>query len=135
MAASHGTTGVLKINDNTSLRDVSNYLETAGLKRAIDTAETSGLGDLDKEYVLGLADATIPGNGNYDATLDGYLSDIFDGRVAVAFEYYPNTTASGSVKYSGNCLLTKWDTESKIDAKNAVDVEFQVTGAVTRATV
>lgn len=135
MAATHGTLGIFKVHDGTSLRDVSNYLETAALKKAIDTAETSGLGDTAKEYVLGLLEASITGNGNYDATFDGYLYAIESGRAAVAWEYYPADDTSGAVKYSGNCLLTKWDTESKVDAKNTVEIEFQVTGAVTRATV
>jgi hypothetical protein len=134
LAAAHGTTGILKIYSG-SLRDVSNYFEVAELDRKYDEAETSGLGDLDKEFILGLHEAEIKSNGNYDATLDGYLAVIEAARVSFACEYYPSDDASGCVKYAFNGLLTNWKTGSPVDGKANVDVTIKVTGAVTRTVV
>lgn len=134
MAATHGTNGILKVHDGSSLRDISNYCELASLKRAAEVAETSGLGDANKEFVKGLKEATLNASGNYDATLDGYLALIWE-LPSTTWEYYPSDDATGCVKYSGSCILTKWDDESKIDAKVTNETEFQVTGAVTRAVV
>lgn len=134
MAAVHGSKGAFKIHDGSSLRDISNYLELAGLKRAADTAETSGLGDSNKEFIKGLREATLNSNGQYDKTLDGYLALIWE-LDSTTWEYFPGGDTSGEAKYSGSCILTKWDTESKVDDKSVSEQEFQVTGAITRATV
>lgn len=136
MAAKHGTNGVFKLYSG-SLRDISNYLELAGIKRAIDTAETSGLGDAAKEYIPGLSDATISGNGQFDVTLDGYIDVALAAQSTTAptWEYFPGGNTTGQPKYSGSCLITKWDTESKIDDKVTCELELQVTGAITRAIV
>lgn len=134
MAATHGTNGRFLIHDGVSLRDISNYLELASLKRAADTAESSGLGDAWKEFVKGLKEATLNSNGQYDATLDGYFA-LIDALDSTTWEYYPSGTTTGCVKYSGSCILTKWDEESKVDDKAICENEFQVTGAITRAVV
>lgn len=136
MAPKHGSLGEFKLYSG-SLRDVSGYLELAGIKRAIDTAETTGLKDTAKEHIPGLSDATISGNGQYDVTLDGYIDVALAAQATTAplWEYYPGGNVTGQVKYSGSCLITKWDTESKIDDKSTCELELQVTGAITRAIV
>ena len=76
----HGKAAVFKIADSGStLRDVSNVINSAGLSRSVDTAEVTAYGAGDKAYIAGLRDATIPIEGLADPTVDGYLTGILGG--------------------------------------------------------
>ncbi len=134
MAFSHGSVAVFKIQDASgTLRDLSSYVTTDGLQRAIDTAETTTHGKTAKEYLPGLQDATVPLEGNFDPTVDGYLDGI-RGLVR-AWEYYPAGEPVGATnpKYSGSAILTSYEIEGPVDDKSGFSAEFQVTGPVARA--
>ena len=133
MATSHGSTAVLKVTSGGSLRDISQYVTTTGLAREIDKAETSTLGSTVKSYIQGLTDATIPIEGLYDPTVDGYFAALvgIPGAGGTAFEFYPAGTAG--VKYSGSVIMSKYEIKSGVEGANEISGEFQVTGAITRA--
>ena len=133
MAASHGSSAVLKVTSGGSLRDISAYVTTTGLAREIDKAETSTLGSSVKSYIQGLTDATIPIDGLYDPTVDGYFAALVGtpGAGGTAFEFYPAGTAG--TKYSGSVIMSKYEIKSGVDGANEISGEFQVTGAITRA--
>lgn len=129
MSASHGTNAVLKITSG-SLRDVSLYIESCGLDDEIDKDEVSTLSMTDKAYVIGLGDGTVPLEGVYDETFDGYYAAI--RRTATACEYYPNGTGTGKVKLAFTAFFTKYSRQSGVDQANKFKGEMQVTGGVTR---
>lgn len=137
MSASHGSTAVLKVTSGGTLRDISSYVTTTGLARDIDKAETSTLGSTVKSYIQGLTDATIPVDGIYDPTVDGYFAALvgIPGAGGTAFEFYPAGTASTNVKYSGSVIMTKYEIKSDIGDANQFSGELQVTGAITRTTI
>jgi hypothetical protein len=132
MAYSHGSKAVLKLNDGT-LRDTSPFLTSVSFPKTIDTAEVTTLGDTAKEYIVGLQDATISAEGIYDPTLDGYIANIVTAGSA-AFEYSPQGTTAGNVKYSGTAILTSYEIATAVDGAGTVSLELQVTGAVTKGT-
>lgn len=136
MAYSHGSKAALKVNDGSSLRDLSPYLTSVSFPKSIDTAEVTTLADTAKEYIIGLSDATISADGIYDPTLDGWLASIAgtSSVTGLAFEYSPQGTTAGNVKYSGNCFLTSYEIGTAVDGAASVTIEFQVTGAVTKGT-
>jgi len=131
MAYAHGTTGVLKVF-STSLRDLSPYLTSAQSSLSADTAEVSTLGDTSKEYIAGLKDGTISFEGKFDPTPDGWLQAILGGT-AVPFEFHPQGTATGNVKYSGSAILTSYEPGADIGDAVGFSGELQISGAVTRA--
>lgn len=136
MAFSHGSKAIIKVADSgATLRDISPYVTSTGLQRLADMAETSVLGTTAKTYIPGMTDATIPLEGNFDPTVDGYLAGILGFETAVAFEYYPAGEPVGATKpkYSGSCFLTSYDIETGTDDKAGVSGELQVTGSITRA--
>jgi hypothetical protein len=112
---------------------VSPYLTSVSFPKAIDTAEVTTLGDTAKEYIVGLVDATISAEGIYDPTLDGYIANIVTAGSA-AFEYSPQGTTAGNVKYSGTAILTSYEVATAVDGAGTVSLELQVTGAVTKGT-
>lgn len=136
MAKAHGKKAVFKVKDaGAVLRDISEYLTSAGLPRDVDTAETSGLGTNDKTFVVGLRGATIPIEGSFDPTVDGYLAGLLGFEPAVEWEYYPQGTASGMVKYTGKALLSSYESNSDLGAAGKISGSFTVNGEVARALV
>ncbi len=134
MAFKHGSKAVIKIQAaGGTLTDVTAYVTTTGLARTADTAETTALGKVSKEYIPGLKDGTFPVEGNYDPTADA----LFDGILGMerTWEYYPQGTATGAVKYSGSGIMTSYEAETPVDDKGSITGEFQITGDVTRALV
>lgn len=133
MAKAHGKKGKFKIKDvGGTLRDISEYLTSAGLARDVDLAETSGLGQDDKTFVAGLRGATQPIDGSWDPTIDGYLSGLL-GVESAEFQYFPAGEGTGNVKYSGACFLASYESNSDIGSAGKITGSFTVNGAVTRA--
>lgn len=137
MAASHGKEALFKITSGGTSRDISSYLDSTGLAREIEQAETSGLGTDDKSFIPGMAGATIPLSGFFDPTTDGYIETIRANAAAggTAWEFYPAGSASDLVKYSGSAYVAKYDIETGVDGVGKISGELQVTGAITRATL
>ncbi len=133
MAVQHGSLAVLKIHDGVSLRDVSSYVTSTGLKRLREMAETTPIGGTTaKTYIGGLRDATIPIEGNYDPTVDGYFSAAYEAAGPLAFEYYPYGTTTSNIKYTGNYLFPTYDVNTGSGEKGTISGELQVTAGVTR---
>lgn len=134
MAKAHGKKGKLKVKDaGGTLRDISEYLTNAGLPRDVDLAETSGLGQNDKTFVAGLRGGTIPVDGSWDPTIDGYLAGLLGFEPAVEFQYFPAGEGTGNVKYSGSVLLGSYESNSDLGSAGKITGAFTVTGEVTRA--
>lgn len=135
MAVQHGSAAVLKLNDGGSLRDMSPYLTSTGLNRIRELAETTPIGGTTaKTYIAGLKDGTIPLEGNYDPTVDGYLQTMYDNAASAAFEFYPYGTTGGNVKYTGSFFLSSYEIETGVGDKGSISAEVQITGAVTKGT-
>lgn len=134
MAFTHGKNATFWITDAVpTLRDITSYLTSAGLRRVADLAEASPLGSTYKGFVGGLIDASIPIEGMFDPTVDGYLSGIL--QLSKAFEYYPAGGPVGATKpkYTGNAILTSYEVTTSADGVAGISGEFQVDGAITRA--
>lgn len=137
MAVQHGSKAVLKLNDGGSLRDVSPYVTQTGLNRMKELAETTPIGQsggASKTYIAGLRDGTIPLEGNYDPTVDGYLETMYENDATAAFEYYPFGTAGGNVKYTGTFLMSQFEINTGSGEKGSISCELQISGAVTKTT-
>jgi hypothetical protein len=135
---SHGSTGVLRVTTGGTLREFTSYVNTTGIAREIDKAETSTLGSTAKSYIMGLADGSIPVDGLFDPTIDGYfatLGSAVPGTGGTAFEFYPAGTATTNVKYAGSVILTKYEIKTDVGDANQISGEFQITGPVTRTVI
>jgi len=135
MAYVHGKTAFISINAN----DLSAYCSEVSLSRSFETAEVTTIGDSAKEYILGLADGTISISGKFDGAsgaIDALLYSIYNGAVAVAFEYRSSNAAVGAAnpKFTGNVVMTSYEVSASVGDAVSFSAEFQLTGAVTRAT-
>lgn|SRR5512146_1885398 len=136
MAKAHGKKAVLKVkNAAGELKDISEYLTSAGLPRDVDTAETSGLGTNDKTFVVGLRGATIPFEGSFDPAVDAIMAGLLGFEEGTEFQYYPQGTAKGQVEYKGKALLSSYESNSDLGAAGKISGSFTVNGEVTRELV
>jgi len=135
MSYAHGSKAVIKFGtsgDTSTPTDISTYVKSVSFPEEAETHETTTLGATSKSYIAGLKDATISIDGAFDPTVDEHLNGILG--LEVAFEYGPQGSDSGSVKYTGNCICTSYEAETPVDDVATFSAEFQVTGDVTRGT-
>lgn len=137
MAFVHGKGAVIKLDDSTgTLRDLSAYASEVSLPRSIETGETTTFGATGdaKTYVTGLNDSTMAIKLMWDATVDGYLAPAIGADATLSFEYGPAGSASGAVKFSGEGIMTSYQTSSPVGDVVSLSVDLQITGPVTRGT-
>ncbi len=135
MAFVHGKNSVMKLdNASGSLTDISAFVNNVDFPETADVAETSVLGASNKTYLAGLKDATIGLTGFFDATADAIFGAVIGQSATLSFEYSPEGTASGKIKYTGECILTNYALSSPVGDAVAYSCDLQVSGAVTRGT-
>lgn len=137
MAYSAGKNIVFKVTSVPgTLTDISAYLtNVTGPSVDGQTAETSTLGDTFKEYIRTQTDAgAISIEGIHDPTV-GTLLFAMSTAAAAAFELYPQGSASGAQKFSGNALVTSYESGGGIDDAVTFSAELQITGAPTMGTL
>ena len=133
MAFVHGKDSVFKLdNSGGSLTDISSYVNNVDFPETADVAETSVLGASAKTYIVGLTDSTIGLTGFFDATADAIFGAVIGQSATLSFEYSPEGTSSGKVKYTGECILTNYALSSPVGDVVAYSADLQVSGAVTR---
>lgn len=99
-----------------------------------DVAETTVLGKDNKTYIVGLKDATISLSGLWDSTADAIFGAVLGQSATLSFEYSPEGTGSGKVKYTGETILTNYAISSPVGDVVAYSADLQVSDAVTRGT-
>ena len=128
-----------------SVTDYSAYFNDVSLSRSIETAETTTFGDDDKEYIVGLKDATVSLSGLFDATMDGVLAGLLGAGKVVVYLATNGGTASASnpvYKLDGGtgdfsapgAIITSYDISPAVGDVIPFSVDIQVSGAITRAT-
>ena len=120
-------------------RDLSAFItEVRGLPGARLLNEITALGDSGARFVPGLEDVAISLAGIFDdtATLgpDAVLGPLRTHTSAVDFEYGPEGSTFGDVKYSGTCWVAQYDLRSRVGSLVEWSAALQVEGVVTRGT-
>lgn len=129
----HGKNAVFKLDNAADvLTDISSYLNSVNMPRSADTDETSVLGQTSKTHIPGMKDGTISIEGNFDPTVD----EILDAAVGAekSFEYGPQGSGVGSVKYTGQCICTSFEPNTNTGARGTFTAQFQLTDDVARGT-
>lgn len=140
MAFNHGAVAVFKLADSgDTLRDISTYMTQESLQRSLAEEDVTAQGQTTtpfyRSYIPGIAEGTIPIEGLFDPTVDGYLSGIYGAAAVKAWEYYPAGTPVGATKpkYSGNAVLTSYEVRTGVGGKATIAGTLRISGAVTRA--
>ena len=131
----HGKSTVFKVDNAAgSLTDISNTLTDVSFPQSVETAETTSFGSSAKTYIVGLSDATLSVSGNFDATVDAHLAAVVGQAATLSFEYGPEGSTAGQVKYTGEAILTSYEKSGAVGDVVTYSAELQITGAVTRGT-
>ncbi len=118
-------------------RDLSPYLtEVRGLPGERGLNEVTALGDGGARFIPGVEDVTIALAGIFDDTAasgpDAALGPLRSHASAVDFEYGPEGSGAGGVKYSGKCWVASYELRSRVGSLVEWTAALQVDGAVSR---
>lgn len=140
MAVFDSKNAKFQITDNgATLRDISAYvIGVRGLPGAREVYDVTALGDGGRKWLPGLENVVITLDLMYSSTAlvgaDTVLGPLRTDTTARAFDYGPEGTATGKIKYSGSCFVRSYEALSRIgDVVRAV-AELVVDGQVTRGT-
>jgi predicted secreted protein len=135
MAFTHGKDSVFKLdNSSGTLTDISTYVNNVDFPETADVSETTTLGADNKTYIAGLKDATISLSGLWDSTADAIFGAVVGQSATLSFEYSPEGTTGGNVKYEGEAILTSYAISSPVGDAVGYSADLQVSGAITRGT-
>jgi len=135
MAFVHGKDSVFKLdNSGGTLTDISSYVNNVDFPETSDVSETTTLGADNKTYIAGLKDATISLSGLWDSTADAIFGAVVGQSATLSFEYSPEGTTGGNVKYEGEAILTSYAISSPVGDAVGYSADLQVSGAITRGT-
>jgi hypothetical protein len=129
----HGKAASFKVDNAAGqLTNISDTLNSVSFPREAETLETTSFGSYDRTYVVGFKNQTISVEGSFDATVDTHLAAVLGQDATLSFEYGPEGTTSTFTKYTGECIMTSYETSAGIGDIVSFSAEFQITGAVTR---
>lgn len=137
MAFVHGKSAVVSIDDSGgTLRNLSAYVDNVGgLPGARELSEVTAFGDSGTKSIPGLQDVSFSISGHFDSTAttgpNAVLNSLRTATATASFEYGPEGSVTGKVKFSGECWLTSYEVEASVDDKVSFSAEFQVDGTVT----
>ncbi len=123
MAEVHGLNADLTLDGVT----FDPYTNTTTLSFSQDTSDVSAYGDADKQYVVGMEDATLSTSGNWDATQDAASYAMLDGAT-VATSFQPD----GTVDYAQSAFCTAYSITAPNSGPVTYSMSFQRSGATTR---
>ena len=120
-------------------RDLSAYItEVRGLPGPRTLNEVTALGDSGVRFIPGLEDVSITLSGLFDDTAtsgpDAVLGPLRTHASVVDFEYGPEGSGTGEVKYSGTCWIVSYELRSRVGNLVQWLATLQVDGTVTRGT-
>jgi predicted secreted protein len=135
MAFVHGKDSVFKLdNSGGTLTDISSYVNNVDFPETADVSETTTLGASAKTYIASLSDSTISLSGLWDATADAIFGAVVGQSATLSFEYSPEGTDSGKVKYTGEAILTSYAISSPVGDAVGYSADLQCSGSITRST-
>jgi hypothetical protein len=137
MAKAHGSNSALSLADaGAVVRDLGIFCDSIELDRSKGVADSTTIGLDDMTYLAGLKGGSLSLGGKWDSLVtsgpDVLLSGLLGFDTATAFVYGPEGSTAGMVKYSGSCLIEKYQVSSPLEGVVKWSATLRVTGAVTR---
>ncbi len=137
MAFTHGKNAVFAVDDSGgTLRTISSYVDqVSGLPGGRNLSEVTAFGDGGTKSIPGLANVTFTVSGHFDSTAttgpNAVLNSLRTATATASFEYGPEGSTTGKVKFSGEAWLTEYAVNASVPEKVSFQATFQVDGTVT----
>ncbi|MEV2240582.1 hypothetical protein [Micromonospora sp. NPDC049891] len=140
MAASHGKNAVFSL-DNASgttpgtLQDISVYVDNvSGLPGTRNLSEVTAFGDEGVRNIPGLENTQFTISGTLDPQVVTIVGGAHKASVTASFEYGPQGSGSGAVKYSGEAWVSDFNVDASVAEKVPFSATLQVDGVVAIGT-
>lgn len=133
MATYFGSDGSCKVVTTGGSPAAIGELLSWSLTMTADTVECTTMGLTDRKYVAGLSTGTASLSMFWDP--DNAAQVDLVQRDSVDAEFYGEGTATGDTKYTGTFIVTSAARGATHDGIATLDVEMQLTGALTIGTV
>ena len=131
----------VKIDGNASsvLVDITAYLSSASIRSTQDLIEDTAMADDERQYLFGVAGATIPLAGMVNSTTDAIFGPLVGNRTTITstLEYraYPtNSTGNVGRFYNGEVLISSVEYSGSTNSLQTFSAEATFDGAVNRTT-
>ena len=128
MAFGHGSAAYLKIGDT----DISEYTESADVGFDVDSDDIKVFSATWVQRVFGIISATLNAACAYDPTLDGVVWTAMTGGADVAWEFGPQGSTQGVVKYSGDMRISANRIAAPTSGKVTQTITCLPTGTITK---
>ena len=124
-----GKNGKVVIGESATKKVVG--IKNWSLELALDTLETTALGDDWKNYITGLKEWSASSEGDYEVPVDAdgqqALQDAFLNGTTVTVKLY----VDGTNYYKGEAFINSLSIEDSVDDVVSISIEFTGTGALT----
>lgn len=140
MAVGHGSAGYFNLDTSGGTpTDLSAYTREVNFAPDIQMHDTSVFGVGSRTKTTGLKDAKFTVTFMNDPTLQSHLIAIYGAQTPGSgstwtFIFGPQGSTGGFRKITGECILTGFPIDAKVDDIETIQVSFEVTGAVTFTT-
>ena len=132
----------IKIDGNASsvLIDITAYLSSASIRATQDLIEDTGMADDERQYLTGLAGASLPLAGMVNSTTDGIFGPLIGNRTTITSTieyraYATNSTGSVGRFYNGEVFLGSVEYSGSTNSLETFSAEATFDGAVNRTSV
>jgi predicted secreted protein len=113
---------------------LSSYFDDTTLSQLAAILEVTTFGATAKAKISGLKDGKLSAKGVFDSTADAALGPNVGTSAAFTWKTSSGANSATNPQYSGTMILAKYDIEGSVGDKVKASVEFEITGAVSRAT-
>lgn len=140
MSRAHGKGAHFAIDDSGgTLRNISGDVDnTTGLPGARALSEVTSYTDAGERFIPGLEGATFTVSGQWSTTATtGSMTVLNSLRTALntaTFNFGPEGTASGAIKYSGECWMENLVTAAAVKDKVPFVATFKMDNGLTVGT-
>lgn len=140
MSRAHGKDSVFKVDDSGgTLRDISNDVDNvSGLPAARALADVTSYGDAGERFYPGLQGATFTVTGQFNSAATTGSVTVLNGLRTAAntatFEYGPEGSTTGKIKYTAECWLESFTTDSSVKDKVPFSATFRMDNGLTVTT-
>lgn len=140
MSRVHGKDSKFLVDDSGgTLRDISGHVDNvAGLPGARALSDVTAYGDAGERFIPGLQGLTFTVSGHFDSAATTGSATVLNGlRTASAtssFEYGPEGSTTGKVKYSGECWMEGLTVDSSVKEKVPFSATFRLDNGLTVGT-
>lgn len=140
MARAHGKNAVFSLDDSSgTLRTLTTSVDNvSGLPGARELSEVTAFGDGGVKNIPGLVNVQFTVSGSWENTATtgpiAVLNSLMTATATATFEYGPDSSTSGRIKYTGECWLSGFEVAAAVHDKVPFSATFQVDGVVTVTT-